>query len=241
MLKTLLKLTMSNNTEIIDVAEHLAAEKEIPRGHRYRIQIDRQFYVVDDECMTGRELLRLAGKTPPERWKLVQKFRFDRQETVELDEKVDLATCGVERFVTQPIDCTEGRPLRKEFFLPEADTAFLNGIGLTWETLVEGEVRWIVIRDWPIPGGYSIEKTDIALLIEGGYPTSQIDMAYFYPHLHLSSGRRINALTYQNIEGKTYQRWSRHRTDQNPWRPGLDDISMHLILVTNWLELETTK
>lgn len=232
---------MRDDIQIVDVAEFVGAGKEIPRGHRYRIQIDRQFYVVDEECITGRELLRLAGKTPPERWKLVQKFRFDRQETVELDEKVDLAICGVERFVTQPIDCTDGRPLRKEFFLPEADTAFLDGIGLSWETIVEGGARWLVIRDWPVPDGYTDGKTDIALLIEGGYPTSQIDMAYFHPHLHLSSGRAINALTNQNIEGKTYQRWSRHRTDQNPWRPGLDDISMHLILVINWLERETTK
>jgi hypothetical protein len=232
---------MNNETEIVDVAEFVAAGKEIPRGRRYRIQIDRQFYVVNEECMTGRELLKLAGKTPPERFKLVQRFRFDRKEEVELDEKVDLATCGVERFVTQPIDCTDGRPPRKEFLLPAADAAFLDGSGFSWETLSEGGRLWVVIRNWPVPDGYTIDKTDVALLIEGGYPIAQIDMAYFHPHLHLNTGKSINALTHENIEEKTYQRWSRHRTDQNPWRPGLDDIAMHLVLVTNWLERETSK
>lgn len=229
------------NVEIIDIAEYLADEKQIPQGRRYRIQIDRHFYVVDKECLTGRELLLLAGKNPPERWQLTQKFRFGRTEKVELDEKVDLATCGVERLVTLPLDCTEGRPSRKEFILPVADATFLETLKLSWETILEGGTRWLIIRDWPVPTGYTENTVDVALLIEGGYPTAQIDMAYFHPHLHLTNGKPINCLNPQNIEGKTYQRWSRHRTQENPWRSDMDDISSHLALVNTWLERENSK
>jgi hypothetical protein len=37
---------------------------------------------------------------------------------------------------------------------------------------------------------------------------------------------------------KRYQQWSRHRTAQNPWRPGLDNVCTHLLQVNNWLERE---
>jgi hypothetical protein len=239
MLKPLPTHTMKNDSEIVDIAEHLAAEREIPRGRRYRIQIDREFYVVDRECLTGRDLLLLAGKNPPERWQLTQKFRFGRTEKVELDEKVDLATCGVERFVTLPLDSTEGRPPRKDFFLPEADTAWLNSLGLAWEALIEGKAQWLILRNWPLPPGYNVAAADVALCINGGYPVTQIDMVYFFPALHLPTHRKpINKLSPHAIEGKTYQRWSRHRTRQNPWRAGLDDLSSHMALVSHWLERE---
>lgn len=229
------------NIQIIDIAEYLTAEKEIPKGQHYRIQIDREFYVVKQECMTGRELLLLAGKKPPERWQLTQKFRFNRTEKVELDEKVDLAVCGIERFVTLPLDCTDGRPSRQEFVLPVADATFLDSLNLHWETVHEGGTRWLLIRDWPLPNGFTTAAADIALLLDADYPITQIDMAYFHPQLALSNGRAINALNPQSIEGKSYQRWSRHRTPENPWRMGIDDISTHLALVTTWLERETTK
>lgn len=232
---------MDKNKKIIDVAAFVIAEKEIPREQHYQIQVDRQFFVIEREYITGREILELAEKKPPCNWKLVQKFRFNRQESVELDEKIDLVSCGVERFVTQPLDCTDGRPHKRDFLLPESDLIFLNNLNLDWDAITEGNIRWIIIRSWPLPEGYISANADIALQIEGGYPTSQIDMAYFYPPLELTPPVDINALATQSIEGKVYQRWSRHRTHLNPWRPGLDDLSMHLILVTNWLTLETNK
>ena len=78
-----------------------------------------------------------------------------------------------------------------------------------------------------------------ALKIDPGYPVAQIDMVYFDPPLQLvNKNRQPGALANQAILGKNWQRWSRHRTGHNPWRPGLDDISTHLLLVENWLERE---
>lgn len=65
-------------------------------------------------------------------------------------------------------------------------------------------------------------------------------MVYFYPHLNRTDNKLINALANQLIETTTYQRWSRHRTSVNPWRPGLDNLQTHLMLVDYWLEREFT-
>lgn len=93
--------------EIIDVEEFAKAGRVVPRERRYRIRIDREHYVVDAPCLTGREILKLAGKTPAE-FMLSQKFRGGEVKKIEPDEKVDLTRPGVERFMTLPLDPTEG-------------------------------------------------------------------------------------------------------------------------------------
>ena len=67
------------------------------------------------------------------------------------------------------------------------------------------------------------------------YPDDQIDMVFFHPALALSSGRAIRQLSDVPFDGKTYQQWSRHRTQQNPWRADLDNVGTHLLLVKDWL------
>ncbi len=93
--------------EIIDVEEFAKVGRPIPHDRRYRIRIDREHYVVDQPCLTGREILRLAGKTPAE-FMLSQKFRGGEVKKIEPDERVDLTRPGVERFMTLPLDPTEG-------------------------------------------------------------------------------------------------------------------------------------
>jgi len=128
--------------------------------------------------------------------------------------------------------------MRRQFHLPESDREFLEARGLPWETITESNYKWLLIHDYPVPMGYNQEKVTIALMIVAGYPDAQIDMVYFFPPLALLDNRQIKALASQSIEGKTYQRWSRHRTPQNPWRPSEDDVSTHLALVEYWLEKE---
>lgn len=94
--------------EIIDLEEFAKANRKPPRCGRYRIRIDRQHHVVSAPCMTGRELLELAGKRPPEAYQVFQKLRGGRLEQIGLDEKADFTRPGVERFVTLPLDQTEG-------------------------------------------------------------------------------------------------------------------------------------
>ncbi|HLG41022.1 MAG TPA: E2/UBC family protein [Chitinophagaceae bacterium] len=127
--------------------------------------------------------------------------------------------------------------MRRQFNLPEEDSEYLNSSGYGWETIAESG-NWIIVHDYPVPDGYNVPRVSVALKIETGYPTTQIDMAYFFPQLNRKDGKPIRALTTIGLDGKHWQRWSRHRTGENPWRVGVDDICTHLAFVTQWLERE---
>jgi hypothetical protein len=74
----------------------------------FRIQIDKPFFEVQNPTPTGRELLSIAGKVPAEQFSIYQKIPGGQPKRIGLDEKVDLREPGVERFVTLPLDQTEG-------------------------------------------------------------------------------------------------------------------------------------
>jgi hypothetical protein len=128
--------------------------------------------------------------------------------------------------------------MRRQFDLPGEDVEYLDARGLPWEALAEGNAKWLLVHHFPVPAGYNHSAVLAAFRIEPGYPDAQIDMVYFYPALARADSRGINNLTSQSIDGKEFQRWSRHRTAQNPWRPGEDCVATHLLLVEDWLRRE---
>ncbi|MGH1362749.1 MAG: multiubiquitin domain-containing protein [Calditrichia bacterium] len=224
---------------IIDIESYAKTEKVPPHGCRYRIRVDREKYVVRVECMTGREILELAGKKPADCYRLYQRVRGEKIE-VGYDEKVDFTKPGVERFITLPLEIKDGETLRKTFELSEEDIVDLDNLGVNWETIRDNG-NWVIIRDYPVCSGYNVDNVDVALKIEAGYPGVQIDMAYFNPGLARKDGKPIDALAGHNLDGKNWQRWSRHRTPQNPWRPGIDNISTHLLAISDWFQRELNK
>jgi hypothetical protein len=133
--------------------------------------------------------------------------------------------------------------MRREFVLPEKDVRHLDSLGLPWETIGSPQQGggYVLIQNFPVPPGYNVTAATVALRIEPLYPDVQIDMAYFEPGLSRLDGRGIAALASQAIDARSFQRWSRHRTTQNPWRPGLDSLATHLGQVNHWLENELTK
>jgi len=128
--------------------------------------------------------------------------------------------------------------VRKQFDLPEADMEYLEGLGLQWEAILEGGQRWLLIHDYPIKPGYNLSAALVALAMDTSYPSTEINMAYFYPGLARADGKPIGALSPQQIDGKQFQRWSRHRTQMNGWRPGADDLCSHMVLIDEWLRRE---
>lgn len=82
-----------------------AAGKE----REFVIQIDKNTYHLTDPTPTGRQLLTLAGKTPVEKYALYLKVKGGQAVRIGLDQTVDLREPGVEKFVTLPLDQTEGR------------------------------------------------------------------------------------------------------------------------------------
>lgn len=79
-----------------------------PKAKRYVIRIDKIKYTVHVSSMTGRQLLELAGKTPPEKYSISQKLHGGHVKTIGLDREVDFTQPGVERFMMLPLDQTEG-------------------------------------------------------------------------------------------------------------------------------------
>jgi hypothetical protein len=69
----------------------------------------------------------------------------------------------------------------------------------------------------------------------------QLDMVYFSPALQRLDGKPIGALSNQTITGSSWQRWSRHRASNHPWRPGIDDLASRMLLVDHWLEREVVQ
>lgn len=92
----------------IDLEQYAKEGKEVPKGHHYIILVDRQKYTVKEECMTGREILTLAGKLPVERFQLNQRFKGGKVIKVGYDQKVCFTEPGIEKFMTIPLDQTEG-------------------------------------------------------------------------------------------------------------------------------------
>jgi Prokaryotic E2 family E/Multiubiquitin len=227
--------------EIIDLEEWSKTGKRAPQDRRYRIRIDRKFYVVQQTQITGRQLLALAEKTPPERFSIFQKLHGGEAKKISLDENVDLTTPGIERFYTLPLGETEGFSDRKDFQLPSEDVLFLEASGFAWETITEQGVQRVVINDFPLPSGYNQTSAQIFITISTGYPDTALDMMNFCPALTRLDGKGIRALTNVSFDGKLWQQWSRHRTTENPWRPGEDCLETHLALVKYSLEHELTK
>lgn len=129
--------------------------------------------------------------------------------------------------------------LRRDLVLPPDDVAYLNTSHPGWQTVRDGKACWLVIPDYPVPEGYNHHEVTAVLRLEPGYPDTQIDMVFFSPLLTRTDGATIPATgTQRTINGESFQRWSRHRSAQNPWRPGEDNIESHMLLVRHWLERE---
>ena len=128
--------------------------------------------------------------------------------------------------------------LRRDFDLLPQDEKFLEEYELPWETISDGS-QWVLIHEFPTHDGYNHPRVTAAIRMETGYPNTELNMVYFFPALARKDGRAIGATqAKQVIDRKTYQRWSRHRTAQNPWRPGLDGVDTHVFLIEDWLARE---
>ena len=127
---------------------------------------------------------------------------------------------------------------RRQFNLLPQDEAFLEQYGSPWETIINGS-QWVLVHEFPTHEGYNHAKASIAILLTPGYPQAALDMVYVYPPLARTDGKPIRQVNAnQSIDGKNWQRWSRHRTPQHPWRPGEDSLETHIYLIEDWFTRE---
>lgn len=207
--------------------------------YKYLIKINREKYETDKDKVTKSDVLELVGKDPNTH--RLRMFVKGGKKIID-DEIIDLTQCGVERFVVEALDCTEGFIASDTSILKESDKQYLTSIENEAQIVNEGHLNWLIIRELLIPDGYNVKKADVAIMIPPHYPSTQLDMIYFHPHLTRKDGKSIGALSNnQSIQNRIYQRWSRHRTNINRWDSEIDDLESHLDLMFNCLKAEFNK
>ena len=211
------------------------------KDEAYSIKVGGTRYFFSDDKVMGEKILTTAGKLPITEYQLVQKFQGKRRELIAPDDIVDLAEPKIEKFVVVPCDQTEGSELRRNFTLPDVDTNFLESLGNDFELVTENNVNRVVVKNFKVLPGYKQTEVDFNVRIEKLYPDVQIDMVYFYPHLERLDGKPIKAIAQDSFDGKSWQRWSRHRTAKHPWKPGVDNLETHYTCIQSWLERELLK
>lgn len=212
----------------------------------YVFKVDKETFERKQYKWTGKELLALVNLTP-EKYRLFQLGEGHKE--VLPDDVVDLRERGIERFKSVAKHANEGKEaaataaspsLRRMVDLLPEDEAFLNKTYPNWETLQVGSTGWILINNFNIPAGYNVEETTAAFMLPPSYPTTEFDMMYFYPELRRKDGKPIGALSHQPLDGKAFQRWSRHR-NAGEWRSGIDNLETHVLSVQSWLIDELKK
>lgn len=178
-----------------------------------------------------RDAIKLAGFNPETPWIIILKITGEPKKEVDLAFLLDLRHKGIEKLRLTPRqinngDISAGR--RGDFALLPQDEDHLDRLGLRCDTVIEAGRRWLIIRGYPVPEGYGLDATDIAIEVPVSYPGAQLDMFYCHPALLRRSGGEIpQTQRRETITGLPFQRWSRHRT----WDPAVDTLATHLALV----------
>jgi hypothetical protein len=205
------------------------------RRRTWKLNVQGVLLDVHEPTIVVRQAIKDAGFDPRKNWIIVLRIHGQPKQQVGLDYVIDLRTPGIEKLRLTPREVNNGeaaaRP-RRDFAVLAVDERFLDGSGLWWETVIDQKRRWLLIYDYPVPPGFTAERTLLALEIPLTYPSAQIDMFYTRPPLALKSGRAIDRTQVSAaILGLSFNGWSRHRGAQSPWNPESDNVATHLALV----------
>ncbi len=209
-------------------------EEVYARREEWKLDVQGVVVVSREPTIVVRDAMARAGFDVAAAWIIVLKTATERRQ-VGLDDVVDLRLPGIEKLRLTPKEINNGeaafQPPRAFALLP-TDEVGLTARGLTWSTRVHQGRRWLLLHDVALPTGYNAAAATIAMEIPSSYPMGEIDMFYVHPHLGRRDGVTIpQTQIAQVIEGRSYQRWSRHRGLTAPWRPGSDSVLTHLALI----------
>ncbi len=126
-------------------------------------------------------------------------------------------------------------------FMPEFDREYLIEKGYRHEEVVDSANKGLIIKDWILPDAkFTVERSDLLILVPDSYPDVPPDMFYFYPALCLKSTNRFPRATesFQPFNNVQWQRWSRH-LGAGVWRRGIDGMHTYLKRVDEALRAAT--
>ncbi|VGO13682.1 hypothetical protein PDESU_02239 [Pontiella desulfatans] len=128
--------------------------------------------------------------------------------------------------------------MRRDFTPYDEDLAYLESLGTPWEAVREGSRLWYILHEYQPPTGYIPEAVSAAFMLPPAYPSTQIDMVYFHPPLKRGDGKNPAALANHNLDGKQWQRWSRHRPAPVDWKDGVDFLGTHVAYIEGVISAE---
>tara|TARA_Y100001956_G_C4081437_1_gene168617 strand:- start:314 stop:961 length:648 start_codon:yes stop_codon:yes gene_type:complete len=203
----------------------------------YKFKVNNSVYETDIECPTGLNILSIAGFEDPTCYDLILVKR-GKDELIKNDQEVCLSDPGVERFRVRPKKVKDGDK-GGDSLLPLKDIEFLDReFKGCWSLKRQNNLNLLRIQEFQVPKGYNVTDVDMIIIIPDRYDSVQLDMAYFKPALSRADGRSINNLASQVFAGESFQRWSRHRDNDNPWIIGVDCIESHVELIRFFLRKE---
>ena len=209
-------------------------------GHESAWKLNVQGVIVESRLPTivVRDAIKRAGFDPDAGWIIVLKVAGEPRKEIDLTAVIDLKHPGIEKLRLTPKQINNGEAAQRrrlDFSLLAQDEAHLERLGFRWETVLDGARRWLIIREYPVPQGYTRSSTDIAIEVPVSYPGAQLDMFYCHPHLALAKGSAIPQTQHvEAVLGMGFQRWSRHRQ----WDSARDNLTTHLALVDESLRRE---
>lgn len=208
------------------------SENSHPANKAWVLDVQGERFEWDKPKVTVREALERAGYSLAQKWILTLKIGGEPKKSVGLDDIIDLTHPGLERLrvLKGAVNNGDSALPRREFELLPKDHAYLDGLGIKWETVNQSEGRWLLLKNYPLPTGYNQKACTLAIAIPENYPAAKLDMFYCSPHLSRSDNKPIEATqAEQSIDGVRFQRWSRHPTA--PWNADTDSIRTHMGLV----------
>lgn len=206
----------------------------------FKYKLNNSIYEIDIMCPTGTIILTHAGYDNPQDYDLILVKR-GKDEVISLDKTVCLSDPGVERFRARPKKVKDGYT-GSESSLPIKDITYLNNaFPKSWEFRRDGKHNLLYLKDFCLPEGFNIPKADMVIIIPDRYDSVPLDMAYFNPALSRADKKPIPRLTPASLGGVQFQRWSRHRTSENPWIIGVDCVQTHIELINFFLRKEVER
>lgn len=203
----------------------------------YKLKVNNSLYETDIEYPTGAKILSIAGFEDPMCYDLIL-VRRGKDELIKNDQEVCLSDPGVERFRVRPKKVKDGFQ-GGDSPLPLKDLEYLNReFKDHWSLKRQDNLNLLRIQGFQVPEGYNVNGADMIIIIPDRYDSVQLDMAYFKPALSRADGRTINRLTPRIFAGESFQQWSRHRDNDNPWIIGVDSIESHVELIRFFLRME---
>lgn len=253
-----LEIELIGQEERVVVAFNERADLTLPGVEQFVSRIKPQTWMLSiqgvlleytqPEVKVAEAMVR-AGYDPNKSWHIYLIVHGQPKQEIASDFVVDLRQPGIEkiRLMQRNVDNGDGNqavPTRAFQLLPQ-DHQYLDGLGLTWETVIERDVdsgalrRWLLVHDYPLPEGFSQTKVLLAFDILLDYPAAQIDMFYFLPFVSLVNGQEVPSTQVRaTIKGATFQGWSRHRNGASAWDPNSDSVRTHMALVETCLAKE---